>query len=1337
VGGDDFLYFGYTSGGTNTLTNAAGATLNLSSTNAVPINYFTGTATLNNAGTLNQTATGSHTISSSISFNNTGTLNVSAGTLVYNANLTNQGTVSVAPGARMSVGGSFTNAAQATLRVGLGNATTIGVLAVTGTANLNGTLAVYLDGGYVPASSDVFGVITYANRTGAFSILRGESPGAQMSFSVDTASDSKTLKVQGITVTTVLPGVDLSVTGLGLSADTVLQSGNPVTVVWQDSNTGTLATSSSWTDRLVVRNTATNEILADIQLPYDAAANGPLAGGGSVVRQASFVLPAGNRGAGNFNFTVTADLTNTVTETNSQGSAEINNSASLNLASALAPYPDLIVTDVTPASAVGWLAGDAVTVSWKTRNQGDGATSGSWTETLSVRNLTTGQTLFTQGVPYDAAALGNIAAGASRDRSTTLTWPTGANANGQIQFTVTTDSASQLFENNLAGMAESNNATQITVLSAPDLVVTSLASDQPAPQSGDLLTLTWNDANSGNTAVNAGWYDRIRVTNQSTGAVLVDQALRYDPPPGGALQAGASASRSYSFRLLEGNPGVGNLLIQVSADQNTAGAGSLAEVNAAGTGETNNSASLSLASTLAPYADLVAENLILSPSEDFQPGQQVMASWNTANRGTKAAEQPWSERLEVRNLSTNLLVASITLTDDLSAGALGAGAIRARSTQFTWPSGASASGRFSIRVVEDSAAQLLEANAAGTGESNNTLEIINEAGPDLQIRNLHVDTSAIQAGATISIGWEDWNLGSSPASIGFTDHIVVRNLDSNAVLLDTGLGYDPLQNGAIQPGTARSRTLDFRLPDGLAGAGSIGITVTADQNTAGQGVLFEFNAANNGESNNAASMSIVSQAAPYADLNVAALSVPAAVSAGDAVNVAWTVVNAGSLSAAGGWTDRIVLSKDGVIGNADDVILANVARSTALAALGSYSQSATVRIPTRIEGSYRIAVVADASATVLEPDTRSNNTRWSDTITITPTIADLVPELTLVPAEATASRSARVEWQVANRGTIATDVNLWVDQVYLSASNTLDTSAFLLGTVTHVGTLEVNGSYSAGLDVLLPVTTSGPMFFLVKTDVYGSAYEPGTAANNNVAAAGQATSILPQPKANLQVANLQAPALWNAGDALDLAYTVQNTGNEIASTLLAEKIRLVDSTNAANVLELRTVSQGRSVNPGAAYIQTLRVAVPVVGAGNWRLEVIADATGLVNEQNETDNTASQIVTIVHPDVMVSGVSVQGARRGGETIDIAWTTSNIGSADAANVREAVYLSRNGVLDGSDIKLGEFTHALIAAGGSDAGNLSAVLPVDAQGAYQLLMVTDANAALTETSAGEANT
>ena len=58
MGGAGAINFGYASGGTNTLTNAAGATLNLSSSTGEPLAFYTGTAILNNAGTLNHTVSG-------------------------------------------------------------------------------------------------------------------------------------------------------------------------------------------------------------------------------------------------------------------------------------------------------------------------------------------------------------------------------------------------------------------------------------------------------------------------------------------------------------------------------------------------------------------------------------------------------------------------------------------------------------------------------------------------------------------------------------------------------------------------------------------------------------------------------------------------------------------------------------------------------------------------------------------------------------------------------------------------------------------------------------------------------------------------------------------------------------------------------------------------------------------------------------------------------------------------------------------------------------------------------------------------------------------------------
>ena len=801
VGGDERIYI-YN----GTLTNAADAMLNLSSSNGNPID---GSGTLNNYGTLKQTVTGAHRIGAS-TINNTGTVNVNTGTLTYNNNFTNQGTINIAPGALMSLGGSFTNGAQATIRVGLRNAGTIGVLAVAGTASLNGTLAVYLDGGYVPTSSDVFSVMTYLSRAGAFSDQRGESPGALMDFTIDTTSSLTALKVKSVNVTTVVPGVDLVVTGLGLAAGTVLQSGNIVTIVWQDNNTGTLATSSSWIDRLEVRN-ANNERIADIHVPYDATVNGSLAAGASIARQATFVLPQGNAGAGNLSFTVTTDVANTVAEINIQGSAEDNNSSpSLNLTSALAPYPDLVVTDVLPTPAAGWLSGDTVIVNWKTRNQGTGATIGSWAETLVVRNRTTGHTLFTQNVSYDAITYGDIAAGGFRDRNITLTWPTGADANGQIEFTVTTDSSAQLFENN----AESNNASQSTILSSPDLTVSNLTSDKPAPKTGDLITLNWNDINSGNTAIPAGWYDHIKVTNQSTGKVLVDQQLRYDPSVGGTLPSGASASRSYSFRLADGNAGAGNLLIQITADQNTSDVGSIAEVNAAGagggsTGESNNSASLNLTSTLAPYPDLQVTDLAVTPTGGWQPAGTVTVTWKTRNQGDGATSGSWAETLVVHNRTTGHTLFSQNLSYDAATfGDIAGGDVRDRSATLTWPADGSEIGELEFSVTTDSSAQIFENKIGDDAEKNNSGTLTVISAPDLQVANLHTTPDTAQAGSDLTIQWDDINAGNAPTPGGWFDHIVVVNTTTGKQLINTSVYYDPAQagNGAVGSGQTRSRS---------------------------------------------------------------------------------------------------------------------------------------------------------------------------------------------------------------------------------------------------------------------------------------------------------------------------------------------------------------------------------------------------------------------------------------------------------------------------------------------------------------------------------------------------
>ena len=163
-----------------TLVKSAGAGLTQfnaatgSFTNTGTVNANTGTLRLfnapTNAGLLNIAAgatisTGS--LASAGIIGGFGTLDLNGGTLI-NAGIVAPGT---SPGT-LTIVGNYTQAASGTLAVELGGTTAgtgFDVLAVTGNAALDGTLAVTNFGGFLPAAADVFRFLTVGGtRTGTF-----------------------------------------------------------------------------------------------------------------------------------------------------------------------------------------------------------------------------------------------------------------------------------------------------------------------------------------------------------------------------------------------------------------------------------------------------------------------------------------------------------------------------------------------------------------------------------------------------------------------------------------------------------------------------------------------------------------------------------------------------------------------------------------------------------------------------------------------------------------------------------------------------------------------------------------------------------------------------------------------------------------------------------------------------------------------------------------------------------------------------------------------------------------------------------------------------------------
>ncbi len=113
-----------------------------------PISWtIASTPAFTNAGTFRKSGgTGSTTLSG-VPFSNSGTVDVQSGTVAF-------------PGGYTQTGGA--------MRFGLNGLTHFGRVQITGGVPLTGTLAVNLNGGYVPATGNSFAVVTYASQTGAF-----------------------------------------------------------------------------------------------------------------------------------------------------------------------------------------------------------------------------------------------------------------------------------------------------------------------------------------------------------------------------------------------------------------------------------------------------------------------------------------------------------------------------------------------------------------------------------------------------------------------------------------------------------------------------------------------------------------------------------------------------------------------------------------------------------------------------------------------------------------------------------------------------------------------------------------------------------------------------------------------------------------------------------------------------------------------------------------------------------------------------------------------------------------------------------------------------------------
>ncbi|MHC4994061.1 MAG: CARDB domain-containing protein, partial [Planctomycetota bacterium] len=309
----------------------------------------------------------------------------------------------------------------------------------------------------------------------------------------------------------------------------------------------------------------------------------------------------------------------------------------------------------------------------------------------------------------------------------------------------------------------------------------------------------------------------------------------------------------------------------------------------------------------------------------------------------------------------------------------------------------------------------------------------------------------------------------------------------------------------------------------------------------------------------------------------------------------------------------------------------------------------------------------------------------------------------------------------------------WVDRVLLSDDGALDAGDLELARVNHNGVLGVGANYAAVTTASLPNGIEGPYHVFVVTDLHNNVFEFNFEGNNTGRTVAP-IDVTRRPDPDLVVTALTIPTDGQPGQAIDIDYTVQNTGPGEARGPWVDRVYLSADGSLTGATLLATVTRDENIAGLVGnYDESVPITLPVVADGSYRVVVVTDQAdavfeGLPGSPAETNNArvSDGALTIGHPDLQAQITSAPASVVSGQPISIGWNTLNAGSAATLGAWvDRVYLSLDSDFDpGVDRLIGEVSQpGPLAPATSTSVNLEALVPIDVSGPRFLLVVTDA--------------
>lgn len=618
------------------------------------------------------------------------------------------------------------------------------------------------------------------------------------------------------------------------------------------------------------------------------------------------------------------------------------------------------------------------------------------------------------------------------------------------------------------------------------------------------------------------------------------------------------------------------------------------------------------------------------------------------------------------------------------------------------------------------------------GEENNIImsKAVQLSDPDLTVELVSISEETLSTDDKVAITWKLKNTGTADIlNASVTDGFYVSGNASGANSISLGSVTNVV---SISAGGEKTLRTNLTIPKNSQFNGTRYIYVKTNIHNS----ITESSTANNTSASVSKQFVYVEDPATVAvngtNLTVLSLSVPSTSTPGDKLSLSYIVKNTGTFAIDKDVEQKLYISKRSYFDSSAKALTVqgSLPSTNGLEGGNSVSANVNITIPSDIKGGqYYIHVVVNNNKALTEKKYDDNQVK--SPVYVNGNLPDITVSDLVVPTTVMTSEKTTLSWTLNNIGT-------WVSEpvvcnVYLSNDANFSNDDKLLTSVRS-GKLEKNGSEEMKAAIELADNIVGQRYIIVKAN---NSDADETNPDNNVIT--QQFTAKQSPLPDLAISDLTYEGTLRGGQTMTIKAKVSNVGDsQTHSDKWTEVFYLSEGYNldVNNAVLLGSKTHVGVLDKDASYDIAGTFTIPQSVKGYYVLFAVTDGKNSLTEKSKENNQVKTTIYVedqndTPADLIVTKMSAPSRITAGDAITFSYNIANQGEYVAkGTLRDVLYMSKDKVWDENDIMVGVVNGNVNIEPGTDIiRTVTGRITNMPEGNYYLIIRTNSTHAIAE--------